>query len=106
MNREPRTANSNREHEPGTGNQERGTASARLSGVALIPARVGSKIFRGATMQATDALIMFPTMEVGLCRAGLGLAGATGGSSGVRRLLTILFAVSDVEKRRRDRRIS
>ena len=47
---------------------------------------VGPKLLHGAVMQSTDALILFPVMELGVCLAGVGGLGITDGRSDLRRL--------------------
>jgi len=47
---------------------------------------VGPKLLHGAELQSTDALILFPVMELGVCLAGVGGSGITNGRNGPRRL--------------------
>jgi len=73
MNPEPRTPNlnPNPEHEPGTGNRERGTARPLSSCVALIPARQGSKRVPGKNVRRLNghpmlAYTIAPAIESGV----------------------------------------
>jgi membrane protease YdiL (CAAX protease family) len=48
---------------------------------------VGPKLIRGEAMRPTDALILFPIMELAVCVAGIALTGLVDGRRGLRDLL-------------------
>jgi len=61
---------------------------AYLVPIIAFLAIVGPKLVHGKPMQATDALMMFPIMEVGVFVGGIGLTGVVAGRAGVQDLFS------------------